>query len=121
MGEALYTITATFVSGDPLYLDSQDTAVLTVSEEDATVTPAGVEPGERQVNTPGGVAGPVVLEADVVEAADGSLGDIARAQPVTFALVPQLPPAGTVIACTANRRSSRRARCAPPACSPACR
>ncbi len=95
-----HTITATFVSGDPLYLDSEDTAVLTVTREDVSVVPLESSPTSAEVNAPGGTAGPVTLEADVVEAADGSLGDIARADPVSFSLIPQL--GGASVPCTAS-------------------
>lgn len=112
-----HTIAANFISGDPLYLDSSGTAALTVSRENATVTPLLTNPAAVKVNTPGGTAGPVALQADIVEEADGHAGDIGKAVPVSFSLAPQL--GGATIPCTASTSTptpeTLRATCVFPA------
>src|SRR6185369_4971906 len=60
----------------------------TVTRENALATPRSSNPWSVKVNTAGGTAGPITLCADIKEVADGSLGDISKAVPVTFTLVP---------------------------------
>jgi hypothetical protein len=83
-----YLIQADFTSTDAGYSDSSGTGTLTVTRENATVTPRSSNPLTVKVNTAGGAAGPVTLVADISEVADGTLGDIAKAVPVTFTLTP---------------------------------
>ena len=73
------------------YPGSTDTKTLTVLHEDATVTPSLDNRASVKVNTPGGTAGPITLCADIGDALDGSLGNIALAVPVTFSLTPVVP------------------------------
>lgn len=90
LAAGLYAIRADFISGDPLYLNSFGTNTLTVSKEDATLTPRLSNPTSVIVNSAGGTAGPITLQFDIQEVADGSLGNISLAQPVTFTLTPML-------------------------------
>jgi uncharacterized repeat protein (TIGR01451 family) len=109
-----HVIGAYFVSSNPLYLGSSGSATLTVSREDTNVTPLSSNPAAVKVNTAGGTAGPVTLQADIVEVADGGLGDIQNAVPVSFRLIPQL--GGTTLQCTAQTSTptpgTLRAACA---------
>jgi len=73
---------------------------IVVTREDAVVTPSAANPTAVKVAFPGGTAPPVVLSASIVEVADGSLGNISNAVPVTFTLTPLL--AGAPRTCTAT-------------------
>ncbi len=99
LGAGSYPITATFTSTSPSFADSQGTATLTVTRESATVSPLPSDPTSVKVSSPGGLAGPVTLGAAITEVADGSPGDISRAVPVSFKLIPIGP--GTSYACLA--------------------
>ncbi len=83
-----YPITADFVSSNPRYLNSAGANTLTVTKEDAVVTPSASNPVAVKVNSAGGTAGPITVCADIAETADGSLGDISNAQPVAFSFAP---------------------------------
>ncbi|HZB46070.1 MAG TPA: post-COAP-1 domain-containing protein, partial [Pyrinomonadaceae bacterium] len=83
-----YSITADFVSSNPRYLNSAGANTLTVTKEDALVTPSASNPVAVKVNSAGGTAGPITVCADIAEAADGQLGDISNAQPVAFSFAP---------------------------------
>jgi len=83
-----YSVEAQFTSTDPGYLNSAGTGTLTVSRENATVTPLSTNPLAVKVSTAGGTAASITLVADISQVADGSLGDIAKAVPVTFTLTP---------------------------------
>jgi len=83
-----YQIKAVFTSSDTGFSDSDGTSVLTVTRENAKVTPRSSNPLAVKVNTAGGTAGPITLCADITEVADGSLGNSTNAAPVTFKLVP---------------------------------
>ena len=85
-----YSIGATFTSTSAFHLNSSGSNTLAVSLENASVTPSNGNPGSVQVGTPGGNAS-FSLSADVVEIADGSLGNIALATPVTVTLSPVGP------------------------------
>lgn len=93
--QGVHNVTAAFASTSPAFLGSNGAGALTVSKEDATVTPAASNPAAVKVNAAGGTAGPVTLAAQIVEAGDGSLGDIANAAPVTFTLTP-VGPGGAI-------------------------
>jgi hypothetical protein len=86
-GQGAYNVTANFISANPSFVNSSGTGLLTVSREDAVVTSAPSNPDSVQVTTPGGTA-TVSLSALITEIADGSLGDISKATPVTFTLTP---------------------------------
>ncbi len=92
-----YPIKATFSSTNSRFSDSQGTGTLTVTREDATVTPLSSDPFAVKVNSPGGSAGPVTLGATIAESADATLGDISKAVPVSFTLSPIGP--GTTYTC----------------------
>ena len=89
-GQGTYTgaITAVFTSTTIGILGSSGANNLVVSREDATVTPSASNPLAVQVSAPGGNASLVTLVAAIQEVADGSLGDISKATPVTFTLIP---------------------------------
>ncbi len=60
-----------------------------VTREDAVITPSSENPVYVRVNTAGGTAGPVTLEASITEATDeDTYGDISNAVPVNFTLLP---------------------------------
>jgi VCBS repeat-containing protein len=85
-----YVVTATVSDGS---LSASDTFTIVVTRENATVTPSAGNQASVKVNTPGGTAGLVTLCADITDAADGSLGVIAKAVPVRFVLTPVAPGA----------------------------
>jgi subtilisin family serine protease len=100
----VHNVTAAFASTSPAFLGSNGASTLTVSKESAAVTPSASNPASVRVNTAGGTAGPITLSAQIVETADGSLGDIANASPVTFTLTPVGP--GSAITQTATLSGS---------------
>jgi hypothetical protein len=83
-----YPITAQFVSSNPAFANSGGGNTLTVTRENATVTPASSNPFSVQVNSPGGTAGPITLAATIIETPDGNPGNISNAVPVTCTLTP---------------------------------
>lgn len=85
-----YAIGASFVSTNPFFTGSSGSSTLTVTLENATVTPSAANPGSVQVSAPGGNAS-FTLSADIAEVADGSVGNIALASPVTVTLTPVGP------------------------------
>jgi len=86
-GQGTYNVTANFTNSNPFFMNSSGIGSLTVSREDAIATPAASNPDSVQVTTPGGTA-TVPLSALITEVADGSLGDISKATPMTFTLKP---------------------------------
>src|SRR5262249_49521800 len=70
-----YWVEARFTSTDPNVMNSTGTGTLTVSRENATVTPRSTNPLAVKVSTAGGTAASITLVADISEVADGSLGD----------------------------------------------
>jgi hypothetical protein len=86
-----YPVKAVFSSSNPVILGSMGTSMLTVTKENAVVTPSASNPTQVKVNSPGGSAGPITLCAAVAEVSDGSPGDITNAAPVTFTLSPVGP------------------------------
>lgn len=94
LGAGSYPITATYSSSAP-GTGSVGAGTLTVSKENAVITPSPANPTLVQVNTPGGTAGPIMLCADINEPSDGSPGNISLAVPVVFTLTPIGP--GSVI------------------------
>jgi hypothetical protein len=105
-----YTIEAVLTSTTPTALGSSGGNTLTVTKEDATVTSASTNPQSVKVNVAGGAAGPVVLTGTITQAADGSLGDIAKAL-VTVALVPMMG-GGTINCPVTNAAGELTAACA---------
>lgn len=83
-----YTIQGNFTSADARYEDSSGSGTLTVSCEDAVVTPSSSNPLTVKVATAGGASGSFTLNASIVEVSDGSLGDISKATPVFCTLTP---------------------------------
>ena len=83
-----HTITAAFSSTNSAFLNSSNTGTLTVSKEDATVTPAATNPFAVKVNSPGGTGGPITICFDMDEVSDGSPGDTANITSVTVNIVP---------------------------------
>ena len=69
-------------------LGSSGVNSLAVSKENTTVTLSASNPASVQVGAPGGTASSITLSAVIQEVADGSLGDISKAAPVTFTLNP---------------------------------
>ncbi len=88
-GAGTYVIEASFDgSSDPSYSSATDTADLTVTQEDATLTYTGDTVAD---------GGPFTLQATVTQAADGSPGDITLAGTVEFRLYYKAgPDAGTL-------------------------
>jgi hypothetical protein len=86
-----YPVKAVFSSSNPVILGSMGTSTLTVTKENAVVTPSDSNPTQVKVNSPGGSAGRITLCAAVAEVSDGSPGDISLATPVTFTLSPVGP------------------------------
>ena len=101
LAQGIYTIQADYSGTSSLCL-STNTGTLTVSREDAIVTPSASNLCSVKVNSPGGTAGPVTLCADITEATDESYdGEISNAVPVTFTLIPVVG-AGTLGPLTAT-------------------
>ncbi|MGH9755580.1 MAG: M36 family metallopeptidase [Blastocatellia bacterium] len=86
LAQGNYPIVATHsISG------SSGSGTLTVTREDAIVTPSASNPTTVKVNSRRGTAGPINLCAAINETHDESPGDIALATPVTFTLRPVAP------------------------------
>jgi Fungalysin metallopeptidase (M36)/Bacterial Ig-like domain (group 3) len=81
-----YPIAASFTSSNPYYQNSSGSNTLTVTKENAIVTPSASNPISVKVVSPGGSAGPITLSAAITEVNDGSPGNISNAVPVTFTL-----------------------------------
>jgi len=88
VGAGSHTITAAFTSTNSAFLNSSNTGTLTVSKEDADVTPSGANPSAVQVNSPGGTAGPIPLCFALDEISDVSPGDTTKITSVTITVVP---------------------------------
>jgi len=91
MGQGNYQIVANFTNSNMFVLPSSATNTLVVSLEDAIVTPSISNPLAVQVSSPGGTAASVIFLANIKEVADGSLGNISLAAPVTMTCVPVGP------------------------------
>jgi subtilisin-like proprotein convertase family protein len=87
LGADRYPVMATYSSSSP-GTGSSGTGTLTVTKENAVVTPLESNPGAVRINSPGGTAGLITLCADIREVNDGSPGNISLATPVTFTLTP---------------------------------
>ena len=83
-----HTITAAFTSTNTAFLNSSNTGTLTVSREDAEVTPSSSNPFAVKVNAPGGTGGPITLCFDMNEVSDGSPGDTTNITSVTVGVTP---------------------------------
>lgn len=83
-----HTIGAAFTSTNTAFLNNSNAGTLTVSKEDATVSPAASNPDAVKVSAPGGTAGSVILCFDINGVSDGNPGDTTNATPVTFSMVP---------------------------------
>src|SRR6185369_5808792 len=88
VGAGAHTITAAFTSTNSAFLGSSNTGTLTVSKEDATVTPAPANPFAVKVNAPGGTAGPITMCFNMDEVSDGSPGDTTKITSVTVNVIP---------------------------------
>jgi len=83
-----HTITAAFTSTNTAFLNSSNTGTLTVSREDADVTPSAANPFAIKVNSAGGTGGPLTICFDMNEVSDGSPGDTTNITSVTVNVVP---------------------------------
>jgi len=83
-----HTITAAFTSTNTAFLNSSNTGTLTVSKEDATVSPAAANAFAVKVNSPGGTGGPIPLCFEINEVSDGSPGDTSKITSVTVSVTP---------------------------------
>ncbi|HVG20114.1 MAG TPA: M36 family metallopeptidase [Blastocatellia bacterium] len=83
-----YPIVASFTSSNPYYQNSSGSNTLTVTKENAVVTPAASSPTSVQVSSPGGTASSVTLVASVADINDGFPGNISNVASVTFTLSP---------------------------------
>jgi hypothetical protein len=98
-----YTVTAQFTGVNTNFNVTNPANSLTVKKEDATVTPSASNPFSVQVTSPGSNASQAfTLSAVIQEPNDGSLGDIAKAVPVTFTLSPVVTGTTTPAPCTAT-------------------
>ncbi|HEX6047205.1 MAG TPA: S8 family serine peptidase [Pyrinomonadaceae bacterium] len=88
VGAGAHTITAAFTSTNSAFLNSSNTGTLTVSREDADVTPSNANPFAVKVNAPGGTGGPIMLCFDMNEVSDGSPGDTTNITSVTVNVTP---------------------------------
>ena len=88
VGAGAHTITAAFTSTNSAFLNSSNTGTLTVSKEDADVTPAATNPFAVKVNAPGGTAGPITVCFNMDEVSDGSPGDTSKITSVTVSVIP---------------------------------
>lgn len=88
VGAGAHTITAAFTSTNSAFLNSSNTGTLTVSKEDADVSPSATNPFAVKVNTPGGTAGPITLCFDMTEVSDSTPGDTTKITSVTVSVVP---------------------------------
>jgi subtilisin family serine protease len=88
VGAGAHTITAAFTSTNAAFLNSSNTGTLTVSKEDADVTPAAANPFAVKVNSPGGTGGPITLCFDMNEVSDSSPGDTTKITSVTVTVTP---------------------------------
>ena len=88
VGAGPHTITAAFTSTNAAFLNSSNTGTLTVSKEDAEVTPAAANPFALKVNSPGGTGGPATLCFDMNEVSDSSPGDTTKITSVTVTVTP---------------------------------
>src|SRR5678816_1309362 len=88
VGAGAHTITAAFTSTNSAFLNSSNTGTLTVSKEDATVTPSATNPFAVKVNAPGGTAGPITLCFDMDEVSDGNPGKTSNITSVTVSIIP---------------------------------
>src|SRR6185503_6723770 len=79
---------AAFTSTNSAFLSSSNTGTLTVSKEDADVTPSAVNPSAVQVNSPGGTAGPITLCFNMDEESDSSPGDTSKITSVSITVIP---------------------------------
>lgn len=86
-----YNVTANYISSNPFYQNSNGSNTLTVTRENATVTPSASNPTSVKVNAGGGTASSITLAAAIAEVSDGSAGDTSNAVPVTFVLTPVGP------------------------------
>jgi hypothetical protein len=83
-----HTITAAFTSTNAAFLNNSNTGTLTVSREDATVSPSNGNPFAVKVNAPGGTGGPITICFEMNEVSDGSPGDTANITSVTVSVTP---------------------------------
>ena len=87
-----FLVRAVFTGSNPGILGSVGSTSLTVTKENAVVTPSASNPTTVKVNSPRGTAGPINLCATINEApediSNGLAGDISLATPVTFTLTP---------------------------------
>jgi hypothetical protein len=83
-----HTITAAFTSTNAAFLSGSNTGTLTVSREDANVSPAAANPFAVKVNAPGGTGGPVTLCFDMNEVSDGTPGNTSNITSVTVSVTP---------------------------------
>ena len=83
-----HTITAAYTSTNAAFLNSSNTGTLTVTREDADVSPAAANPFAVKVNAAGGTGGPITLCFDMNEVSDGSPGDTSNITSVTVSVTP---------------------------------
>src|SRR5215510_2812235 len=95
-----YPVRAVFTGSTPAILTSMGTSTLTVTKENAVVTPSASNPVVVKVNSPRGTAGPINLCAAINEAPEsppsGLAGNISLAAPVTFTMTPFLAGASPI-------------------------
>jgi uncharacterized repeat protein (TIGR01451 family) len=91
LGAGPYTIGAQFVSGNPAFANSAGSNTLTVSRENATVTPSSSNPFSVPVTGNTGTAASITVGAAIHEVTDATLGNISNAVPVTCTLNPVAP------------------------------
>ena len=88
VGAGPHTITAAFTSTNSAFLNSSNTGTLTVSRENATVSPSSGNPDAVKVNSSGGTAGPITLCFEINEVSDGSPGNTSNITSVSVSVTP---------------------------------
>jgi hypothetical protein len=98
MNPGVHIITALFTPADLTdFTGNSNTTTLTITTEDATVTPDPGNMSAIQVATAGGTAPSFSLVATIREPSDGSLGDITKVTSLTCALSPIGPGSGASV------------------------
>ena len=105
-----YTISATFTPSTPGVLPSSGTRNLTVSTEDAAITPSSGLPQAVIVDASGNATS-IVFTATLSETPDGSPGDISNGQ-LRVTLVPALANAAKIVCSAVQSGGTWTATCA---------
>ena len=106
-----YPVTAVFTSTTSIAQGSSGGNTVTVTKEDATITPATANALTVQVSSPGGTANSILLTGTVQQSGDGALGDLSKAA-VSVSLVPAVSSTPSIPCAVINTNGSLKATCA---------